>query len=204
MKKLVKGVALTGMAVLALLSVAAIFSGCFGERLPLPPVTLTISVTEDEVLGPGAGLPAGTTLNNTLLARELTCNLPTMDDLRDRIRAEVGEVAAGFIEIEAIKVKRASLIPSQGSFNTLTMMALNGIAVGIEGFAPIAIGSANSLQGFNGPVDIYPNNVDVLPLFEVGEPGCGAIVLHASGVSPNEDVIFDGEVVVEVYFSIGL
>jgi hypothetical protein len=204
MKKLVKGAAITGMAALAVLGVALLFTGCLGERLPLPPVTLEFTVTQNEVFGPGAGVPAGTTLNNTPLIGELTCNLPTIDDIRDQIRAEVGEVAAGFIEIEELRVKRASLIPTQGSFGSLTMVALSGIAVGIDGFAPVMIGMANSIQGFNGPIDIYPNGVDILPLFEVGPPACGAIILNASGISPSEDVIFDGEVVVEAYFSLGL
>lgn len=190
----------------ALIGLAGLWlAGCFGEKIDLPPVTLTYPVAQGIRLGPGtSGVKAGTPLLGYTLIDGLTCNLPGEQIILDEVRRQVGSVLAKTVSIEHVQADSIAITATQGDFRTLTAAFLGIISVGVKGVVPVPLGVALSPEGWTTSLDVIPQwDVDLLPVLK-NQPGCGAAVIMVNGTMPANDIVVDAQIQVTVYLQAGL
>jgi len=186
-------------------AIAGLLSGCFGEKIGLPPVTVTMPVVQGIQFGPSSGLTPGRTLNGYTLVDGLTCNLPTEDDVMAEVRRQAGGTIAGMISLERVEVNRVTLTASAGDFSSLTGLFLGFVTVGLGGVTPVPLGIAANPQGFGATVNVLPlGSVDLLPILKQPAPTCGAAVVTVVGEAPQTDTTLDVSMQVTVFLGLGL
>jgi len=179
--------------------------GCLGEKIDLPPVTVTYPIGQGIRLGPStADIKAGTPLLGYTLVNGLTCNLPSEEILLEAARKQVGDVLGGMISIDRIKADAITITARQGNFRTLTAAFLGLVSVGAKGVVPVPLGVALSPEGWDATIEVIPQwDVDLLPMIK-NQPGCSAAVVMINGTMPANDIVVDAQIQVTVYLQAGL
>ena len=70
--------------------ICLLLAGCLGEKIALPPVTVTVPIAQGIAFGPDERLAPGQALPMHLLVDGLTCNLPSDDIILDEVRKQAG------------------------------------------------------------------------------------------------------------------
>ncbi len=179
--------------------------GCLGEKIDLPPVTVTYPVAQGIRLGPGTtDIKAGTLLLGYTLVDGLTCNLPSEEIILDEARKQVGDVLGEMVSIDRVEAEAITITAGQGDFRTLNAAFLGLISVGAEGVVPVPLGIALSPEGWGTTLEVIPQwEVDLLPVLK-NQPGCGAAVVMINGTMPENDLVINAQIQVTVYLQAGL
>ena len=186
------------------LALGAALCGCFGEKLALPPVTVTIPLDQAISFGPTASLPAGKDVAFYSLMDGLTCNLPSDDLILDEAKKQLGGTIGGLISVDKVKLNYVLLTANPGSFKTLTSLFLSFITVGMDGVIPMPVGMAANPAGFGQQVKLDPlGDVDLQPILKQDKPACGAAIVTVSGTVPSETVSVNAQLCVTVFLEAG-
>lgn len=191
--------------VLATLLAVLSLSGCLGEKIALPPVTVTVPVLSGFTYGPAMGLAAGTPLNKYLISSGLECNLPTEKQIMDEVRRQAGDVVAKLVDLDKILVENVVVTATRGDFKTITQVEMALVAANLGNFKPRYLGKAWSPDGFDNKMTVAPaQQPDMLPILRLAKPACGAAFVAIDGVAPAQDVEFDIDMTVTVYAKAGV
>jgi hypothetical protein len=191
--------------ILAALVAVLSLSGCLGEKIALPPVTVTVSVLDGFTYGPGMGLPAGTPLKKYIISSGLECNLPTEDQIMAEVRRQAGDLVAKLVEIDKILVENIVVTATKGDFKSISQVEMALVAANLKDFKPRYLGKAWSPTGFEGKLTVAPaQQPDMLPILRLDKPACGAALVAIDGIAPAGDVVFDIDMTVTVHAKAGI
>lgn len=182
--------------------IAILANGCIGW-IELPPVTARATVVSGAAFGPTENRPAGETLSKAVMIEGLTCNLPDRNALESMVRDYAPDYVGGLIQLRHVYLDEVIISATQGNFSALTSLSLFYVTVGGKGVKLAYLGGAVAIEGFGQTISLVPaDTVDLLKLME-GQL-CGAVIVAADGVTPDETIVFDAEAVLTVRAAVGL
>lgn len=191
-------------AALAALATIAL-SGCLGEKISLPPVTVDVPVLKGFTYGPGIGIAAGTPLNKYVITSGLECNLPSEALIMEEVRRQAGNFAAKLIDLDKVLIERVTVTARQGNFTSITEVNMALVAANIKDIKPVYLGKAWSPEGFSDKLTVAPaRKPNMLPIMRLAKPACGVALVSIDGTAPAGDVVFDIDMTVTVHASAGI
>jgi hypothetical protein len=192
----------------ALILGAGMIFGCGSARIPVS-FEVPISLADNLSL-PGMGeLPAGTAIPEEQSALDVpVCVVPSEETISKMVKNAAGSLAAKTLEIDEIILEDVTLSASSGDFGTLTSVGITWNSTS-PAVGEVAVGSANSPEGFGGEITLTPDTeIDLLDLAAeerlrpVGE--CPSVQVDVAGNVPEAAPVFSVKATVKVKGTAGL
>jgi hypothetical protein len=182
--------------------------GCGSQGLQVGPVPVSVPL-EGGAIDPSAFILLPT-LELTFTTTQDFCDLPSEQDVIDRLPDLGGIDMARFVELDSIDLAGIVLTASSGDFEFLREITVSYVPKPVNGLPqePIVVGYAQSDNGFGDTVALEaPDYVDLLELIRDNdansEPGCPQLEITVTGTRPDETVTWDGQVEADIYATLG-
>ena len=189
----------------AVLLSAVVTSGCMeGQKIILGPIPLIIPVGTGIIDAVSIGLPPG--IPSTVETEFPFCEVLTEDDILAVLEQILGPTLAPIFEVTEIELTGARMTALQGDLSGLTDLRAYYMPVAEPGMEPelVLLSSATSETGFGQSIQLEPAaEIDLLDLIRENEntsgEGCPSILVELSGLVPEEFIVLEAEIQVDVY-----
>lgn len=180
---------LMALPALALLSL----SGCMGSFLDLPPVELELDVLQGAVLDPAAldGVPE---IAGADIYLGEFCDVPTVADVEELVREQLGDLAAGFIHLRRIDIDRIEISAREGGLDGVEVFGL-GV---LSNLRPYYLGAAAPVGDKTSLTLAPPGNPDLLDILPT-TGDCLHAIATLTGDAPESPVTMDVRMKVTVH-----
>jgi hypothetical protein len=160
-------------------------TGCMGSFLDLPPVELELDVIRGAVLDPAA-LDGAPEIAGTEIYLGEFCDVPTVADVEEMVREELGDIAGGLVNVRRIDIDEISLTATEGSFDKVSVFGL-GV---LSNLRPHFLGLVPTTGATNKIAMTPPGNPDLLDILPQ-QGNCIHALATLTGEAPEEPVTLD-------------